>query len=211
MKFARECAVQAMKTKDEFASAEKALKAADAETAMLAELNLVSEEIADLKNLARGNFASGDYMKSKEYSAQVRERAERTYVKAAGEVLSSSQFKINYARNIGADVSAAESMLREAKSAHEAKDFKQTLELARRCREEAERAKERYKELVDTIYSAESKISVAHTYGLDTSAAERLLSMAVAQKSKNGEEALDFARQSMEEVQRALERFTPDI
>jgi hypothetical protein len=64
---------------------------------------------------------------------------------------------------------------------------------------------------VDTIYSAESKISVAHTYGLDTSAAERLLSMAVAQKSKNGEEALDFARQSMEEVQRALERFTPDI
>jgi len=150
-------------------------------------------------------------VKSKEYSAQVREKTERANVKAAGEMLSSSQFKINYARNIGADVSAAESMLREAKAAHEAKDFRQTLELARRCREEAERAKERYKELVDTIYSAESKISVAHTYGLDTSAAERLLSMAVAQKSKNGEEALDFARQSMEEVQRALERFTPDI
>jgi hypothetical protein len=35
--------------------------------------------------------------------------------------------------------------------------------------------------------------------------------MAVAQKSRNGEEALDFARQSMEEVQRALEKFTPDI
>ena len=211
MKFARECGVQAMKTKDEFSSAEKALKAAESEIAMLSEMNLKDEETADLFNLAKSNFASGDYVKSKEYSTQVGMKAERSYVKAAGEVLSSSQFKINYARNIGADVSAAESLLREAKAAHEAKDFKQTLELARRCREEAERAKERYKELVDTIYSAESKISVAHTYGLDTSAAERLLSMAVAQKSKNGEEALDFARQSMEEVQRALEKFTPDI
>ena len=211
MKFARECAVQAMKTKDEFSSAEKALRAAEAETSMLNELNLTPEEVNDLKELARTNFASGDYVKSKEYSAQARDKAERSYVKAAGEALSSSQFKINYARNIGADVSSAESMLREAKSAHEAKDYRRTLELARRCREEAERAKERYKELVDTIYSAESKISVAHTYGLDTSAAERLLSMAVAQKSKNGEEALDFARQSMEEVQRALEKFTPEI
>jgi hypothetical protein len=211
MKYARECSVQAMKTRDEFASADKALKAAESEMAMLSELNIQSEEIADLFALAKSNFASGEYMKSREYSAQVREKTERTYVRAAGEVLSSSQFKINYARNIGADVSTAESLLREAKAAHEAKDFKQTLELARRCREEAERAKERYKELVDTIYSAESKISVAHTYGLDTSAAERLLAMAVAQKSKNGEEALDFARQSMEEVQRALEKFTPDV
>ena len=143
MKYARECSVQAMKTRDEFASADKALKAAESEMAMLSELNIQSEEIADLFALAKSNFASGEYMKSREYSAQVREKTERTYVMAAGEVLSSSQFKINYARNIGADVSTAESLLREAKAAHEAKDFKQTLELARRCREEAERAKER--------------------------------------------------------------------
>jgi len=211
MKFSRECTVQAMKTRDEFASAEKALKAAESEIAMLKELGLMPEEVSDPWELARSNFASGEYVKSKEYATQVVQKASQSYFKTAGEALSSSQFKINYARNIGADVSSAESLLREAKAAHEAKDFKMTLELARKCREEAERAKERYKELVDTIYSAESKISVAHTYGLDTSAAERLLSMAVAQKSKNGEEALDFARQSMEEVQRALEKFTPDI
>jgi len=211
MKFSRECSVQAMKTRDEFASAQRAQTAAEAEIATLNELGLMTEETGDLRDLSRSGFSSGDYMKSKEYSAQVVHKAESLYFKAAGEALSSSQFKINYARNIGADVSTAESLLRDAKAANESRDFRRTLELARRCREEAERAKERYKELVDTIYSAESKISVAHTYGLDTSAAERLLSMAVAQKSKNGEEALDFARQSMEEVQRALERFTPDI
>lgn len=211
MRFARECSVQALKAKEEFASAEKVLAAAESDTTMLRELNLTPEDLTDLMELARSNFASGEYLKAREYSSGAREKAEKSYVKAAGEAISSSQFKINYARNIGADVTGAENILREAKAAHEAKDFRRTLELARKCREEAELAKERYKELVDTIYSAESKISVAHTYGLDTSAAERLLSMAVAQKSHNGEEALDFARQSMEEVQRALEKFTPEI
>ena len=211
MRYARECSVQALRTREEHSAAEKALAAAETDTAMLRELNLTPEELADLMELSRTNFASGEYQKAREYASAAREKAEKSYVKAAGEAISSSQFKINYARNIGADVAGAESILREAKAAHEAKDFRRTLELSRKCREEAELAKERYKELVDTIYSAESKISVAHTYGLDTSAAERLLSMAVAQKSRNGEEALDFARQSMEEVQRALEKFTPDI
>jgi hypothetical protein len=211
MSYARECANQAQKTQSEFQAAQKALKAAEAEAGALKEVNLAPEEVVDLLELAQTDFSSGEYAKSRDFASKAVEMAEHAYVKAAGEAISSSQFKINYAKNIGADVSEAEGVLKQAKAAHEAKDYRKAIELARRCREEAELAKERYKELVDTIYSAESKISVAHTYGLDTSAAEKLLAQAVANKSRNGEEALDFARQSMEEVQRSLERFAPDI
>jgi tetratricopeptide (TPR) repeat protein len=179
--------------------------------AALSEVKLAPEEVTDLLELARHEFSAGEYPKARDFADKAVEMAEQGYVKSAGEALSSSQFKINYAKNIGADVSEAEAVLKQAKAAAEAKDHRKTIVLARRCREEAELAKKRYTELVDTIYSAESKISVAHTYGLDTSAAEKLLAQAVANKSRNGEEALDFARQSMEEVQRALERFAPDL
>ena len=209
--YAKECATQALKTRGEHQAAQKALKAAEAEVNALKEVNLAPEEVIDLLELAQTDFSTGDYAKARDFAGKAVEMAEQAYVKAAGEALSSSQFKINYAKNIGADVSEAEGLLKQAKAAHEAKDYRKAIEQARRCREEAELAKERYKELVDTIYSAESKISVAHTYGLDTSAAEKLLAQAVANKSRNGEEALDFARQSMEEVQRALERFAPDL
>jgi hypothetical protein len=209
--YAGECSTQAQKTFSEFQAAQKALKAAEAEAKTLRDVSLAPEEVGDLLELAQTDFSGGEYTKSRDFAQKAVEMAEQVYVKAAEEALSSSQFKINYAKNIGADVSEAEGILKQAKAAHEAKDYRKAIELARRCREEAELAKERYKELVDTIYSAESKISVAHTYGLDTSAAEKLLAQAVANKSRNGEEALDFARQSMEEVQRALERFAPDI
>jgi tetratricopeptide (TPR) repeat protein len=209
--YAGECSTQARKTIAEFQAAQKALKAAQEETAALKDISLAPEEVTDLLELAQTDFSGGEYAKSRDFAQKAVEMAEQAYVKAAGEALSSSQFKINYAKNIGADVSEADGILKQAKAAFESKDYRKAIELARRCREEADLAKEHYKELVDTIYSAESKISVAHTYGLDTSAAEKLLAQAVANKSRNGEEALDFARQSMEEVQRALERFSPDI
>ena len=205
------CRETATKINEVYSVSTKALKEAEGEVTTLKEMELASEELTDILELARLEYGKGKYTEAKEFSDQALERTREVYVKTAGEALSSSQFKINYAKNIGGDVSSAETLLVEAKKAHEAKDFRKTVELARKCREEAEKAKERYKELVDTIYSAESKISVAHTYGLDTSAAEKLLSQAVTLKSKNGEEALDFARQSMEEVQRGLEKYAPEI
>ncbi len=210
-RLARECAAQSARNKENFGGAERGLADAEESAAALKALGMAPEELLDFLEIARAEFAGGNYTKARELAAQAKGIAERTYVSAASEALSSSQFKINYAKNIGADVSSAERILAEARQAHDAKDFVRALELARKCREEAELAKERYKELVDSIYSAESKISVAHTYGLDTSSAERLLAQAVALKSTSGEEALDFARQSMEEVQRSLERFTPEI
>ncbi|MEM2976027.1 MAG: hypothetical protein QXW06_00010 [Thermoplasmata archaeon] len=210
-RLARECASQASRNREDFGKAGLELETATQKAALLKELGLAPEELLDFLELASAEFSSGNYTKTRDFVAQAMQLAERTYVKAASEAIASSQFKINYAKNIGADVSAAEHTLAEAKKAQEAKDFGRALELARKCGQEAEQAKERFKELVDTIYSAESMISVAKTYGLDTTIARRLLDQAVALRSTSGEEALDFARQSIEEVQRSLDRFTPSI
>jgi hypothetical protein len=148
--------------------------------------------------------ARGEVLQAMEESAEVQE-------KIAADELSSAQFKINYARNIGADVSSAERLLRDAKAALDANDYERTLELARKCRDETERAKERYKELVDLIYEAESLISEAHTVGKDTSEAERLLSKAVSLKSKNGADALAEAAKALAAMFKVLGRELSEI
>jgi hypothetical protein len=137
---------------------------------------------------------------------KAREETEVMTEKAVSESLASTQFKINYARNIGADVRAAEGLLRDAKAAQAARDLERALVLARQCRDEAERAKERYKELVDLIYEAESLISKAHVVGKDTSSAERHLAKAVALKTGNGMEALAEASKATAEVYKVLGR-----
>jgi hypothetical protein len=142
---------------------------------------------------------------------KAREETEVMTEKAVSESLASTQFKINYARNIGADVRAAEGLLRDAKAAQVARDLERALVLARQCRDEAERAKERYKELVDLIYEAESLISKAHVVGKDTSSAERHLANAVALKTGNGIEALAEASKARDEVLQALGLKSPNL
>ena len=162
-------------------------------------------------------IAAQDALERKDYHAAYAEatralkETDKLQDKVVQDHLSSLQFKVNYARNVGADVSKAESLLREAKAALEAKDFERALMLARQGQDEAERAKERYIELVDLIYETEKLISEAHGFGKDTGEAERLLSKAVSLKSQNGGEALASATKAFGAASQALGHSAPQV
>ncbi len=194
-----------------FTQASDALRVAESEVAGAKKSGVPSTEAEELLNIAKTEMNGGDYLKVIDFAKQCGEELKKGYSDLAAEVLNSAQFKMTYIKNIGAGAGNAETMLQQATQALNAKDFVKAYDFAKQAGEEADRIKIKYKEIIDITFKADSLIMDGKGQGIDMSNAEKLLQQALLLKSKNIEEAVDYANQAIEEARRSVESFNAEL
>jgi len=194
-----------------FIQASDAIRIAETEIAGAKKSGVPSTEAEELLNIAKTEMKGGDYLKVMDFAKQCSEELKKGYSDLAAEVLNSAQFKVNYAKNIGAGAGTAETLLQQAVAALNAKDFVKAYDFAKQAGEEADKIKVKYKEIIDITFKADSLIMEGKGQGIDMSNAEKLLQQALLLKSKNIEEAVDYANQALEEAKRAVESYNVEL
>ncbi|MEW5760876.1 MAG: hypothetical protein AB1779_08940, partial [Candidatus Thermoplasmatota archaeon] len=199
------------KTLNAFLAATNAIKTIYFDILKAKESKIEVREVEELLEKAEVEIKRGSYKEANEYALNAKEKLNGAFRDSANESLRNAQAKVTYAKNIGADITDCEKLLEDAKMYIGNKDYKKGYEISKNVAALADKAREKYKEIIDIIYSADSVISIGKNYGLDMTTAEKLIHQALLLKSRNADEALEFAKQGKEEASKAIERFTPHI
>jgi hypothetical protein len=119
--------------------------------------------------------------------------------------------EMSHAVQLGGDISSAEKLFVNAKAAFEKADYDGALRLAMEAKGSIVIHKKVDSEFVTLSGEANKLIASAKTYGIVVKEAEQLLSLAMAAKDSNYDQALKYARDSEASVQKALDEFKPDV
>ncbi|GEM_PF-2680300 len=125
------------------------------------------------------------------------------------EIIDYADAKIKYAKKMGANVSEAETAIKEAKKIKE-KDASKALRLANGARAMVERTGIDTS-FVDRAYSINFEIARAKRFGVDVREAEKLLKSAIETTDSDSSAADEKLSKADEEVKRALGRITPEM
>ena len=131
------------------------------------------------------------------------------FLEHVDEIIDYADAKIKYAKKMGANVSEAETAIKEAKKIKE-KEPSKALRLANGARAMVERSG-MDTSFVDRAYSINFEIARAKRFGVDVKEAEKLLKKAIESVETNPDMADETISKADEEVKRALGRITPDI
>lgn len=140
-----------------------------------------------------------DYKLALEKATLSKEKAKRAYTERVQTIVDSSAVLLDLARNIGANVSAVESLTRDAKEAFSKDQLKEAIDYAKKSWEKSEKIL--HEHLSESFSSAQSMIMAAKKVGKDTSVFEDLLSRArQAGEDNDYETAMNYMNECIESV-----------
>ncbi len=134
---------------------------------------------------------------------------DEVFIGHVDEIIDYADAKIKYAKKMGANVSEAETAIKEAKKIRD-KDPAKALRLANGSRAMIERSGIDTS-FVDRAYSINFEIARAKRFGVDVKAEEKLLKGAIESIDSDSERADELLKQADEGVKRALGRLMPSI
>jgi tetratricopeptide (TPR) repeat protein len=127
------------------------------------------------------------------------------------EVIGEAEEAINHAADLSAEVDEARGHIAKAREALEARGYENAVQFAQQARESMDSLEDTAKQFVEATGEARTIITTAKKFGINVEAAEDSLDQAMALHESNPVAALENAHRSLEQVQEALDAFTPTL
>jgi hypothetical protein len=205
MDYAKKCVDEIERLDQLYPQAQESIKSAERFIAELSESGLEFSVPQQLLADAKHAFESGEYGKAVELARQSETESSRLrqeYERIADSI-KLAQERINYAKQLGINVSKAEELFANIQPALDNKSYADAMEYAKLSFEEADRLCKDYDRIAGVVQLSRSKIAVAKNLGADVGRAEKLYSEVQTAISKGDyDKAFALAKQAGEEADR---------
>ncbi|MFH0816357.1 MAG: hypothetical protein V1934_06035 [Methanobacteriota archaeon] len=160
---------------------------------------------------ARSYLENGRFENAVELAGSAMDKTKSAIEGHARAALDETSAEMSHAVQLGGDISNAEKLFMRAKQALETGEFESAVKLAKEARTTIIIHKKMDTEFVVLSGEANKTITMAKKYGIPVREPEQLLSLAMAAKDSNYEQALKYAKEAAASSQKALEDFKPEI
>jgi len=160
---------------------------------------------------ARSFLENGRFENAVELAGNAMEKTKSAVLTHAKSALDETSAEMSHAIQLGGDISNAEKMFSKAKQALETGEFETAVKQAKDARAAIIIQKKVDSEFIVLSGEANKTISMAKKYGIPVKESEQLLSLAMAAKDSNYEQAIKYAKEASASSQKALEDFKPEI
>jgi hypothetical protein len=178
---------------------------------MAGRLSINVPDAGTLLAQARSFLDNGMFEKAAEHSTTAMSKAKSSvegHVKAA---LDETSAEMGHAAQLGGDVAGAERIFAKAKDAFATGELENAVKLAREAKGAIVMQKKVDSGFLTMSGEASKAIAAAKKFGIPVKDAEQLLSLSMAAKDANPEQALKYAREATESAGKALDEFRPEI
>ncbi len=160
---------------------------------------------------ARSFLENGRFENAVERAGSAMEKAQQAieaHVKAA---LDETSAEMSHAVQLGGDISAAERTFASAKKSFETGEFESAVKQAREAKLSIVIQKRGDSEFVVLSGEASKAIATAKKFGIPVKDSEQKLSLAMAAKDANHEQALAYVKEAAASAAKAMDEFRPEI
>lgn len=179
------------------------------ETAVI--LGLKDREYIDTLEVAKTSAKEGLWDFAYEQTQKCKSEVGSAIIERLKHSLKEIQSTMNVIRKTGASVGMVEEKIREIESKIESEEYDDAFEIILDAETLASKIESLHKEYLDAKYAAESAISMAKKFGMNTREGERLLDMAEIELEKDYNSAIELAHEAAESSMSSLNRYNPNL